>query len=106
MPRASARCYACPVAVAPIDPEHLRAYARRPWSDIERAKREYIADRYRADPSAHARSVERLREHMREVRPEWPTKDDLARDLADHVALKQKIDRAAAAFVRADERRR
>lgn len=89
-----------------IDPEHLRAYARRPWGEIENAKREFIAEQYRADPRAHGESIERLREHMRQVRPDWPTPADLARDLADHVELKAKIDRVAVAAQRFNDRRR
>ena len=64
-----------------IDPEHLRAFAQRPWADIERRKREYLAAAYRADPEAHAASIDALREHVRTMRPEWPTNADLARDL-------------------------
>ena len=77
------------------DPEHLRAFARRPWAAIEAAKRELIAARHREDPDGHAARVLALREHMRLVRPEWPTAEDRAQDLADHVALKAKIDRAS-----------
>lgn len=82
-----------------IAPEDIRAFARRRWDLVEDSKREFIADRYREDPIAHARSIEALREHLRAVRPEWPTQDDLARDLEDHIALKRKLDRAAP-FVR------
>lgn len=77
------------------DPEHLRAFARRPWAAIEDAKREHIAARYREDPEAHVARVHALREHMRLVRPEWPTPDDRAQDLSDHIALKALIDRAS-----------
>ncbi len=77
------------------DPEHLRAFARRPWATIVAAKREHIATRHREDPAAHAARVLALRDHMRLVRPEWPTAEDRARDFADHVALKAKIDHAS-----------
>jgi len=77
------------------DPEHLRAFARRPWAAIEAAKREHIAARHREDPAGHAARVQALLDHVRLVRPEWPTAEDRARDLADHIALKAKIDRAA-----------
>lgn len=78
-----------------IHPDDIRAFAARRWDLLEDAKREHIAERYRMDPSAHVRSVHALREHLRAVRPEWPTREDLARDLADHISLKQKLDRAA-----------
>lgn len=81
-----------------IDPEHLRAYAARPWAELERSKREHIAARYREDPAEHAASVARMTEHLKAVRPDWPTEDDLARDLADHVELKRKLDLVAAVY--------
>lgn len=74
-----------------FDPEHLRAFARRPWAEIERAKREDMAEAYRRDPEAHVESVLALREHLRLVRPEWPTAEDLGRDYEDHVALKVPV---------------
>jgi hypothetical protein len=89
-----------------IDREHLRAYANRPWGAIEQAKREDIAARARQSPEAHARAIAALREHMRRVRPDWPTPDDLARDLADHIELKRKIDHAAALWCARHDRRR
>ena len=78
-----------------VDPEDLRAYARRPWGRAEDAKREFIAARWREDPDAHVRAIHALADHLRAVRPEWPTPEELARDLADHVELKRKLDRAA-----------
>lgn len=83
-----------------IDLDDVRAFATRRWDLAEAAKREHIAERHRADPTAHWRSVDALREHLRTVRPEWPTPEDLASDLADLVALKKKIDRAAQRFTR------
>lgn len=87
-----------------FDPEHLRAFARRPWAEIERAKREDMAEAYRRDPEAHVDSVEALRVHLRQVRPEWPSAEDLLQDYRDHVALKTKLDRAAPAFLRVGAR--
>lgn len=81
-----------------IDREHLRAYARRPWAALEAAKRDAMAAQYRADPAAHARAVEALTVHLRAVRPDWPTQAELAADLEAHVALKHKLDRAAAVW--------
>ena len=78
-----------------LDLEDVRAFARRRWDVAEDEKRAFIAAQYRADPIAHARSVDALRDHLRAVRPEWPTRADLERDLEDHVELKRKLDRAA-----------
>jgi hypothetical protein len=45
-----------------------------------------------------------LREHMRALRPDWPSPDERHEDLVHHIALKQLIDRAAGAFVAATHR--
>lgn len=91
--------------VVSLDPEHLRAYARRPWAERERAKREFVAERYRQDPAGHVASIAALREHLRQVRPEWPTPDELERDLEAHIDLKRKLDRAGAWLAARDARR-
>jgi hypothetical protein len=84
-----------PRGLTGISEDLLRNFVQRPWEAVETAKREHIAARYREDPDAHVARVHALRDHMRLVRPEWPTDDDRARDLADHIALKAKIDRAS-----------
>ena len=81
-----------------IPKDQLRAFADRPWQRLEDAKREHIAEGFRIDAAAHAASVYALREHLRLVRPEWPTAEDLGVDLADHIAMKRKIDRVAVYF--------
>ena len=45
-----------------------------------------------------------LWEHMRALRPDWPSDDERRQDLADHIALKRLIDRAADAFLAAAHR--
>jgi hypothetical protein len=82
-----------------MDPASIRAFARRARSEVEREKRAYWAkqhgDRtYRATLDvSHA-----LYEHVRRVRPDFPTDRDRAEDLAHHVALKRLLDRASRAF--------
>jgi len=41
-----------------------------------------------------------LWQHARRVRPDWPTPRDRNEDLAHHVELKRRLDRAADAFTR------
>ncbi|MFO0681120.1 MAG: hypothetical protein U0234_03670 [Sandaracinus sp.] len=43
--------------------------------------------------------------HLRQVRPEWPSAEDLGRDYEDHVALKRKLDRASRFIVARAARR-
>jgi hypothetical protein len=45
-----------------------------------------------------------LWEHMRRLRPEWPSLEDRRADLAHYVALKRTVDLAAGAFRAADDR--
>ncbi len=80
--------------------EDLRAYALRAWHAAETLKQEHwareVAER---GPLATFEASQALWEHMRSLRPEWPSPDDRREDLAHHIALKQLIDRAAGAFV-------
>ncbi len=78
-----------------MNPEDLRAFARRRWDLIEDSKRTFLADQYRADPAAHFASMSALYAHMRQVRPEWPRPEDLAADLSELIEWKAKIDRAS-----------
>ena len=85
--------------------DDLRAYARRPWHvlaalEIDHWTRELAA----RGPLATFAVSQALWAHMRAVRPDWPTEADRHADLADHVALKQAIDRAAGAFLAATRR--
>lgn len=74
----------------------MRAFANRDWDAIAKAKREHWARALNAaGPEALFRAAQYLREHARTVRPDWPSADDRARDLADHIKLKQLLDRAA-----------
>ena len=85
--------------------EDLRAYAQRAWHVAETLKQEHwareVAER---GPLATFEASQALREHMRALRPDWPSPDERRADLAHHVALKQLIDRAAGAFLAAARR--
>jgi hypothetical protein len=79
--------------------EHVRAFAARGWRLVSDAKRDHWARELaeRGPGPAHMASVA-LREHMRLVRPDWPSETDRREDLDHHVALKRAIDRAARVF--------
>lgn len=85
--------------------EDLRAYAQRAWHAAEALKQEHwareVAER---GPLATFAVSQALWQHMRSVRPDWPSPDERREDLAHHVALKQLIDRAADAFLAAAHR--
>ena len=79
-----------------MDPENIRQFARRNRAEVEASKQRYWVEQYRA--RGHARTVrasQALWQFVRGLRPDWPTERDRAEDLAHHVELKRKIDRAA-----------
>jgi hypothetical protein len=79
-----------------VDPASIRAFALRARAEVEHEKRAYWAKQhgertYRATLDvSHA-----LYEHVRRVRPDFPTDRDRAEDLAHHVALKSLLDQAS-----------
>jgi hypothetical protein len=83
-----------------VDPRHLRTFLQRDWEAVAALKREHWAREFAArGPGATLEASAALWHHMRAVRPDWPTPEQRQEDLADHIALKRAIDRAARAFV-------
>jgi hypothetical protein len=80
-----------------MDRDAIRAFALRDRAEVAAAKENWWAGRGRAVALRAARA---LWAHARSVRPDWPTARDRAADLAHHVALKERLDRAARAFTR------
>jgi hypothetical protein len=79
-----------------VDDADVRAWAARDWPAAERAKQEYWARAYAEHgPVVTVTAAQELWQHMRSVRPDWPSDDERAADLAHHVALKQTLDAAA-----------
>jgi hypothetical protein len=82
-----------------MEPLHARAYVERRWRNAEELKREHWAREFEAHgPAATLRASHALWRHVRLLRPDWPSEADRQDDLAHHVALKRRIDRAARAF--------
>ena len=85
-----------------MKPEDLRTYAQRAWHVAEALEQEHWArELAQRGPLATFAASQALWAHMRAVRPDWPTDDERHQDLADHIALKRLIDRAASAFLAA-----
>lgn len=83
-----------------VRPEDVRAYARREWHLVEALDQEHwVRELSERGPLATFAASQALWEHMRALRPDWPSDDERRRDLADHIALKRLIDRAAGAFL-------
>jgi hypothetical protein len=85
-----------------VDPADVRAYVERARGarvEVERAKRAYWAEQH--GERTHRVTLEASRalyEHVRRVRPDYPTQRDRAEDLAHHVALKSLLDQASRAL--------
>ena len=75
---------------------NLDEYAARDWWIIEHQDRLHWIREYRQHgPEATMRASMALWEHVRQVRPEWPTARDRQKDLDHHLLLKQIFQRAA-----------
>jgi len=82
-----------------VDREAVLAYARRDWGAVERLRlREREATFRKGGPAATISASRRLWEFARSLNPRWPPKRAREEDLAHHVELKRRLDRAARAF--------
>jgi len=82
-----------------VDREAVRAFVGRDRDAVAALKRAYHAERFRERGAAAGFAAgQALREHARRVRPDWPTSRDRDADLAHHVELKRRLERAAHAF--------
>ena len=82
--------------------EDVRAYAQRAWKVTETRKQEHGAREFAGHgPQATFDASQVLWQHMRSLRPDWPSPEERREDLAHHSKLKQLIDRAAGAFLAA-----
>ena len=79
--------------------DDLRAFAGRDWAAAAKAKRDYWMERYRHAGSAPARLASSLLlEHARRLGAAIFTDAHRDADLADHVTLRDRLDRAARAL--------
>ena len=84
-----------------VELEAIRAFVRRDRARVEALKRAHHAKRYREQGAGPGMALAQgLWLHARRVRPQWPTAQDRADDLAHHIAVKARLDRAARAFSR------
>ena len=88
-----------------MDAPDLKAYLERGWAAAEALKRAHWAREFAArGPEATIQAAHALWQHMRLVRPDWPSEEQRREDLVHHVRLKERIDRAAHAFARLADR--
>jgi hypothetical protein len=86
--------------VAPVlKPEDLRAFVHRRWDLVEREKVRFLADRFASGGSSAARAAaQRLFRRWQALHANGISPERRAADLASHLALKQKLDRAGHAL--------
>lgn len=82
-----------------MNPEDLRAFARRDWGAVGRSRLAYWAERYRLEGPGPARRAATLLYHHA-IRVGAPMHGDAQRadDLRAHVLLRERLDRAARAL--------
>jgi len=79
-----------------MDAAHAEAFLRRPWDSLAALERAHWAREFAHRGPVATLEVSRLLwEHMRRVRPDWPSEAERREDLSHHIALKSAIDRAA-----------
>ena len=77
----------------------LRAYAERPWAELQAQKEAHWRRVSRAsNGAASIAAAELLRQHARSVRPDWPTTSEREADLAHHVEQTRLFQRASRAL--------
>jgi len=82
-----------------VDRDAIQAFVARDRDRVAALKRDHHAKRYRASRGTSGLEASlMLSAHARIVRPDWPTKRDRDEDLAHHLALKRRIDRAVHGF--------
>ena len=84
-----------------MDPLAVRSFMRRAYDVVAESKQDHWARRFREEGGdATWRAGQALREHVKLVRPDWPSEDDRAEDLEHHIELRRLLDRTAHAFPR------
>ena len=79
-------------------PTDVRAFVTRRWDMVDRAKLDFLADRFRTGGPLLARAAAlRLFQRWRALHPRV-SPERCAQDLASHVDLKRKLDQTRDAF--------
>src|SRR5262249_2047546 len=83
------------VEIVKMRREEVRAYLKRPWDLLVKARHDHWARENRRSPGATVRASVALWEEMRRLHPDWPTPLDRQIDLEHHMRLRKLLDRAA-----------
>lgn len=72
--------------------EDIRTFAERDWAAIAESKAGYWAGRKRSMTVPEALATgEMLRQHARQLKPDWPDADERAADMAVHVRISEAL---------------
>ncbi len=75
----------------------LRAFLDRDWAALDRDKDRYWREHARERGAAAAvRIADDLRRHVLSVRPDWPSEEERAEDLATHLRVIEVLRRVPA----------
>jgi hypothetical protein len=79
--------------------DDILAFVRRDWAAVEHSKREYWAARFRDEgPRAAREASTLLLQHARRVGIDLLDERARRTDLADHLKLRDRLDRTSRAF--------
>jgi hypothetical protein len=82
-----------------MEPGLIRDFVQRDRAAVEKLKRTHWVRLFRqGGPAATIRAGHALYEHVRRVRDDFPSPRERADDLAFHIELKRKLDRASRAL--------
>ena len=77
--------------------EDLVAFAQRDWSAVAELKADHWVERaQRLGSQETFRIADELRRFVAAARPDWPSDEERAADLASHVAVAESLRRVAA----------
>lgn len=75
-----------------MNPADIRAFVQRDRASVEEEKRAFWVEEYeQRGPAATLEAAAQMFDYARAVRPDFPTDEDMAEDLAHQVAFKQKL---------------
>jgi hypothetical protein len=79
-----------------MNPEDLRAFARRDWTAIAKSKARFWIEAKRRMDGAEALSIgEVLRRQVLAARPDWPSPSERAEDLSTHARVSAALSRVS-----------
>jgi hypothetical protein len=75
-----------------VDRKDVLEFARRDWARIADAKTEvWLSRKQSSSPADLLGMADQLRRHARAMRPDWPSEDERAEDLAVHQRVAEAL---------------